>query len=298
MIKFKNIKSNTIGIVDQNFEKRKTNFLKYEIEKINKFKKILTKNSKIYSKKYGEEILQRILTTENIVKKQNQINHNIDNNIINNNKNNDNNEKNELIDKTNNNNIIMIETKPENKNSKNNTGKKNKKAKKRYSLNNINFNIINSFKICNNDRIKRRNSDLILKKRRNKILNKKINKINSNILHHSLTNLNFTFFDSKLKEKSRFNLLQKINYKSISKSYQIEQNISFNIIIDSMNKNKNKINSDIKIGFYTLLVNALSQKKFEKFYNFGKKEEIEEEKKRFLYQLFYCLELSKIYLYI
>ena len=298
MIKFKNIKSNTIGIVDQNFEKRKTNFLKYEIEKINKFKKILTKNSKIYSKKYGEEILQRILTTENIVKKQNQINHNIDNNIINNNKNNANNEKNELIDKTNNNNnIIIIETKPENKNSKNNTGKKNKKAKKRYSLNNINFNIINSFKICNNDRIKRRNSDLILKKRRNKILNKKINKINSNILHHSLTNLNFTFFDSKLKEKSRFNLLQKINYKSISKSYQIEQNISFNIIIDSMNKNKNKINSDIKIGFYTLLVNALSQKKFEKFYNFGKKEEIEEEKKRFLYQLFYCLELSKIYIF-
>ena len=61
--KFKNKCRKSNSLVQRNKqleERRKT--LKDELKKINNFRKILTKNSKIYARKYGEEILKNLLS--------------------------------------------------------------------------------------------------------------------------------------------------------------------------------------------------------------------------------------------
>jgi hypothetical protein len=97
-------------------------------EAINEFKKILTKNSKIYAKKYGEEILKRIISIND------SNNASLYNNI----------KKTKKIDKE------MI-------NKKTTIMSSAFKKLIHCSQKNINVNIINSFKIIN-EKDKRRNS--------------------------------------------------------------------------------------------------------------------------------------------
>ena len=63
-------------------------------------------------------------------------------------------------------------------------------------------------------------------------------------------------------------------------------------------KNNNKVNDEIKIGFYSIMVKTLLKKYFQKNdNNFMEQEEFDQEKRKFFYQLFYCLELAKIYIF-
>ena len=48
--------------VEQGDSPQRKKTIQDELKKINEFKKILTKNSKIYARKYGEEILKRIIS--------------------------------------------------------------------------------------------------------------------------------------------------------------------------------------------------------------------------------------------
>ena len=96
--------------------------------------------------------------------------------------------------------------------------------------------------------------------------------------------------NTSIKNNNKYNFdLFKIT-KIISVNYK--NNINY-----EDNKEKNKFNEDVKIGFYGLLVNDMLKKYFQKnSKNIIEQEEFEEEKRKFLYQLFYCLELSKIYI--
>ena len=131
-IKFKCKKSNSVVQRNKPLEERKKT-LQGELKKINEFRKILTRNSKIYARKYGDEILKKIISFNN--KNNKKSNHE----FIYNNK-----HKTKIPGRKflSNKNIIF-------------TNKAIKKLMK-SSKKNINFNIINSFKIISEKNIKRK----------------------------------------------------------------------------------------------------------------------------------------------
>ena len=79
-------------------------------------------------------------------------------------------------------------------------------------------------------------------------------------------------------------------------SIQEYHNISLNFIPNINNKNPNKKEEINKIVFYSILLNDLYNKYISKNPTYFTNEELEEQKKTFLYQLYYCLGLSKIYI--
>ena len=134
--KYKCHKSNSLVQRNKPLEERKKT-LQDELKKINDFRKILTKNSKIYARKYGDEILKKILSLSN---KSNKI-------------------------KINKNNKEFVYHKRKSKingsrfMSNKNAVISNKTFKKLItSQKNINVNIINSFKIINEKNKRRRKS--------------------------------------------------------------------------------------------------------------------------------------------
>ena len=268
-------------------ENKKT--LKDELEKINNFRKILTKNSKIYARKYGEEILKRILSLNDKQSKAHLINNNINKTKMIGNK---------FINNKNNISIKKI------------FKKIIKKQKK------INVNIINSFQIINEKDKRRRNSyekeNLnnyltkfeLLKERDNSSTNKNntIDKKENNIKKKFIRNYSFNNikepekknYKSVLKNKEKIKYSKK-NFKTTL--FQEYHNISFNFIPSFINKNPNKKVETNKIVFYSILLNDLYNKyKSESSVYLKADEEKEEEKKGFLYQLYYCLGLAKIYI--
>ena len=190
-----------------------------------------------------------------------------------------------------------------------------------YSQKNINVNIINSFQIVKKD--KRRNS--YAKDNSNKFLkrfelSKEKSKDNYNEKENSITNIKTTFDknESNLKNSQvryySFNKYQKnskdknfFQKKMIDKasfatrsfkpnSIQEYHNFSLNFTPNINNKNPNKKEETNKIVFYSILLNDLYNKYISKNPTYFTNEELEEQKKRFLYQLYYCLGLSKIYI--
>ena len=323
LLNFKN-KSNSIANIS-NLEKSsmvRKEELKTELKKINQFKKVITRNSKVITQKYGKELLRKstLLPEEKknyrnrggsmsikLVKKKNagyrysKFSNNIalknikksDNDIINNNiitdlNNDDNNESKININISNKNNNII---------NNNNSNKTNNNINiKNYSLKNVKVNIINSFKIINNNEtVKRRNSCILLYK---------IKPIKNQITHRSWKNVKFPFLDNSLPKNIEKNLKKSnttkkdIKFSFNSNTFQISKNSSLNFNQNIKNNNKNnKLLPQIKIGFYSLMVNHLFKKNFKNIINeVAKSEQIEEEKRIFLFQLFYCLELSKIYI--
>ena len=289
--KYKCRKSNSVKQGAKQLQERKK-ALQDELKKINNFKKILTKNSKVYARKYGEEILKKIVTFN-------------DNNNVN---------MYDSMQKANNVNREFISK----KNTLINSTFKNLMH---CSQKNINVNIINSFQIVKKD--KRRNS--YVKDNLNSFLkrfefSKEKNKDNFDEKENSIINIKTTFDknESNLKKSivrySSFNkrkkdLKDKISLKSnmkvsanfeerrfIPNSIQEYHNISLNFIPIMNKRNSNKKEETNKIVFYSILLNDLYSKYMSKNCTYFTKEELEEEKKRFLYQLYYCLGLSKIYI--
>ena len=180
------------------------------------------------------------------------------------------------------------------------------------SQKNINVNIINSFKIIN-EKYKRRNSydkeDLnnYLKKyemlKDNTPTNKKTTIDRSEkIVKNSIIRY-YTFNNGKNIKKQnepKFILFDKYKYSKKSfrfDSIQLYHNISLTYIPININRNKNKKEETNKIVFYSILLHNLCNKFFSQNSLISKSiEEKEEEKKRFLYQLYYCLGLTKIYI--
>ena len=121
----------------------------------------------------------------------------------------------------------------------------------------------------------------------------------------SYRKLSFSLLDGNFPKKIENNTKKNISLKNTIKynfdSFKISKNISVNYkktVTNDENKDKIKLNDDIKIGFYGLLVNDWLKQFFKKNKNnFIEQEEFEEEKRKFLYQLFYCLELSKIFIF-
>ena len=101
---------------------------------------------------------------------------------------------------------------------------------------------------------------------------------------------------NKIIEKNNKKNTSIKNIKYDFDNFKISKNITVNY-----KKNKienNKVNDEIKIGFYSIMVKNLLKKYFQNNNNnFLEQEEFEEEKRKFLYQLFYCLELAKIYIF-
>ena len=280
---------------EKNFENSKEQ-IKCELKKIKQFKKIVTRNSKVFAQKFGKEIISS---------KNNKINNN---NIKKNNslviklfKKKKNEYRNSKFFKSDilniNNNInenksenIIINNKSENDNDNNNNKSNNQSINiKKYSLKNINVNIFNSFKIINNnEKVKRRNSCILLCK------NKPI--MNKTFIHKP----NFSPIGNIIPKKN-----EKINHnrttiKTIDSAFKISKNISvfFKKNIQKEKVNKYKFNDELKIGFYSLMIKSLINKNFKSLnQDIEHKEKVEEEKRRFLFELFYCLELSKIYIF-
>lgn len=283
-------KSNSVA---QGTKPQRKKTIQDELKKINEFKKILTKNSKIYAKKYGEEILKRIISINdsnnvslyNSIKKTKKV----DQNMIN--------KKTTII---------------------------NSAFKKliNCSQKNINVNIVNSFKIIN-EKDKRRNSydkenlsnylkrfEFTKEKGKNKdndkdntITNKRttIDKTENNIKSSIVRYHSFTKSKKNSKDKSSFQnkKVPKINYSLKSfKPDSIKQfhNISFNFIPIMNIRNSDKKEETNKIVFYSILLNDLYNKYISQNSIFKTSDELEEEKKRFLYQLYYCLGLTKIFI--
>ena len=259
--------------------------LKEELKKINDFRKILTKNSKIYARKYGEEILRNILTL-------NSNNHKINKEFIYNNKN-----KIKLLGRkffSNKNNIIT---------------NKAFNTLMNCSDKNINVNIINSFKIIN-EAIKRNNSyekeDLnnYLKKYEFLQNNTPTNKKTTIDKSEDVSIIRFYSFNKKRKSprkkknKPKFKLDKSFSKKSYRfDSIKLHHNISFHFKPQQLTKISNKKEDTNKIVFYSILLHNLYNKYISQNRLYVKtKEEKEEEKKRFLYQLYYCLGLTKIYI--
>ena len=149
-----------------------------------------------------------------------------------------------------------------------------------YSQKNINVNIINSFQIVKKD--KRRNSYANLK--------------NSLVRYYS-----FNKYQKNLKDKNYLQnkMIDKASFATRSfkpNSIQEYHNISLNFIPNINNKNPNKKEEINKIVFYSILLNDLYNKYISKNPTYFTNEELEEQKKTFLYQLYYCLGLSKIYI--
>ncbi len=286
-IKYKCKKSNSLVQRNKPLEERKKT-LQGELKKINEFRKILTRNSKVYARKYGDEILKKIISFNNMNNKKN--NHE----IIYNNK-----HKTKISGRKflSNKNIIF-------------TNKAIKKLMK-SSKKNINFNIINSFKIISEKNIKRKKSyekddinnyltkfelskDFNLTKK-NMTLDKSENLVNYSINRYYSFKKPNQKLNLKNKKKAELIQLSKKSFKV--ESIQLSHNISLNFNPTFFNKNSNKKEETNKIVFYSILLNNL----LKKFINqkpayFKNSEEKEEEKKRFLYQLYYCLGLTKIYI--
>ena len=180
------------------------------------------------------------------------------------------------------------------------------------SQKNINVNIINSFKIIN-EKYKRRNSydkeDLnnYLKKyemsKDNTPTNKKTTIDRSEkIIKNSI--IRYYSFNSgkniKKKNETKYSLFDKSKFSKKSfrhDSIKLYRNISLTYIPIHINKNKNKKEETNKIVFYSILLHNLYNKFMSQNSLISKSiEEKEEEKKRFLYQLYYCLGLTKIYI--
>ena len=284
---------------EKNFENSKEQ-IKCELKKIKQFKKIVTRNSKVFAQKFGKEIIssKNSRTNVNNIKKNNSLviklfkkkkndNRNskfFKSDIININNNNENKSEN-----------IIINNKNDNDND-NNNDINNKKSQnnqsitiKNYSLKNINVNIFNSFKIINNnEKVKRRNSCILLYK------NKAI--MNKTFIHKS----NFSPIGNIIPKKNEKINQNRTTIKTIDSAFKISKNISvfFKKNIRKEKANKYKFNDELKIGFYSLMIKSLIGKNFKSLnQDIEHKEKIEEEKRRFLFELFYCLELSKIYIF-
>ena len=258
--------------------------IKNEIKKITNFKKVITRNSKSITYKYGKELIGKIHSDKNnnnitiFKKKKSEIKKSkFSSNII--------------ISNNNLNNIIKSENNLNNLNNLDKYSNNNNNNNK-----NINVNIINSFKIVNNkEKMKRRNSSEVLL-----IKPKTITKQN---FHASYKNLSYSLMDgsfNKIIEKNNKKNTSIKNIKYDFDSFKISKNISVNYKKNKFGKinNNNKVNDEIKIGFYSIMVKTLLKKYFQKNdNNFMEQEEFDQEKRKFFYQLFYCLELAKIYIF-
>ena len=282
---------------EKNFENSKEQ-IKCELKKIKQFKKIVTRNSKVFAQKFGKEIIssKNSRTNVNNIKKNNSLviklfkkkkNENryskfFKSDIININNNNENKSEN-----------IIINNKNDNDKDNDNINKKSQNNQsitiKNYSLKNINVNIFNSFKIINNnEKVKRRNSCILLYK------NKPI--MNKTFIHKS----NFSPIGNIIPKKNEKINQNRTTIKTIDSAFKISKNISvfFKKNIRKEKANKYKFNDELKIGFYSLMIKSLIGKNFKSLnQDIEHKEKIEEEKRRFLFELFYCLELSKIYIF-
>ena len=284
--KYKCHKSNSLVQRNKPLEERKKT-LQDELKKINDFRKILTKNSKIYARKYGDEILKKILSLSN---KSNKI-------------------------KINKNNKEFVYHKRKSKingsrfMSNKNAVISNKTFKKLItSQKNINVNIINSFKIINEKNKRRRKSyekgDLnnyfkkyeLIKDNKKPRIEKSDNNISSVIRYCSFNNKR-EIIKKKVQPKLMFEKIQYSKKSFKPESIQLYHNISLNYNPIFINKIKDKKEDTNKIVFYSILLNNLYNKFLSENSMFVKSlEEKEEEKKRFLYQLYYCLGLTKIYI--
>ena len=284
---------------EKNFENSKEQ-IKCELKKIKQFKKIVTRNSKVFAQKFGKEIIssKNSRTNVNNIKKNNSLviklfkkkkNDNriskfFKSDIININNNNENKSENIIINNKNDNDN-------DNDNDINNKKSQNNQSItiKNYSLKNINVNIFNSFKIINNnEKVKRRNSCILLYK------NKPI--MNKTFIHKS----NFSPIGNIIPKKNEKINQNRTTIKTIDSAFKISKNISvfFKKNIRKEKANKYKFNDELKIGFYSLMIKSLIGKNFKSLnQDIEHKEKIEEEKRRFLFELFYCLELSKIYIF-
>ena len=284
---------------EKNFENSKEQ-IKCELKKIKQFKKIVTRNSKVFAQKFGKEIIssKNSRTNVNNIKKNNSLviklfkkkkndNRNskfFKSDIININNNNENKSENIIINNKNGNDN-------DNDNDINNKKSQNNQSItiKNYSLKNINVNIFNSFKIINNnEKVKRRNSCILLYK------NKPI--MNKTFIHKS----NFSPIGNIIPKKNEKINQNRTTIKTIDSAFKISKNISvfFKKNIRKEKANKYKFNDELKIGFYSLMIKSLIGKNFKSLnQDIEHKEKIEEEKRRFLFELFYCLELSKIYIF-
>ena len=282
---------------EKNFENSKEQ-IKCELKKIKQFKKIVTRNSKVFAQKFGKEIIssKNSRTNVNNIKKNNSLviklfkkkkneNRNskfFKSDIININNNNENKSENIIINNKNDN---------DNDNDINNKKSQNNQSItiKNYSLKNINVNIFNSFKkINNNEKVKRRNSCILLYK------NKPI--MNKTFIHKS----NFSPIGNIIPKKNEKINQNRTTIKTIDSAFKISKNISvfFKKNIRKEKANKYKFNDELKIGFYSLMIKSLIGKNFKSLnQDIEHKEKVEEEKRRFLFELFYCLELSKIYIF-
>ena len=261
-------KSNSLTPFNPNSEKN-PKIIQDELKKITNFKKVLTRNSKFFSQKSGKDIIgkangdknkrssNKLVIKKKVVKKKSRFSNNVPNNNNINNK---------------------------NSNKNNNMNK--------YSQKNINVNIINSFRIINKEKMQRRNSC-------GKLFYKP--KSMTKFSHRSYNNLNFSILENSLSKKNEKNKkINTITSKSVMKynfeSFKISKNISVNYKnINNANKEKIKYVEEKKVVFYSILVKNLLFNYFKN--NIVDQEKFESEKRQFLYQLFYCLELSKIYIF-
>ena len=277
-MKLQRRKANTLTPFDNNNLVNNPKVIKNELKKITNFKKVLTRNSKSITNKYRKEMLSRL-------------NGNKSNNTLNIFK-----KKKPEIKKSKFLSNIIINSNNFNK-SCNNLNNNNNNLDK-ISQKNINVNIINSFKIINNnEKVQRRNSSgmLLIKP---KTITRQAN------FKGSYRKLSFSLLDGNFPKKIENNTKKNISLKNTIKynfdSFKISKNISVNYkktVTNDENKDKIKLNDDIKIGFYGLLVNDWLKQFFKKNKNNFIEQEFEEEKRKFLYQLFYCLELSKIFIF-
>ena len=289
---FKNDKTFSMINSEQNFENSKEQ-IKCELKKIKQFKKLINRNSKVFAQKFGKEIIssKNHRTNFNNIRKNKSLvirlfnkkkskyknskffksdilNKNIKNNNTNENKSEN----------------VINNYKSDNDNNNNNNNK-NQNIKK-YSLKNINVNIFNSFKIINNnEKVKRRNSCILLCKNKPKVNQTFVQKSGISPIGN---------ISSKKNEQ--------INHKftMIKSAYKISNNISvfFKKNIKKEKESKYKFNDELKIGFYSLMIKSLLNKNIETINeDVEYKEKVEEERRRFLFELFYCLELSKIYIF-
>ena len=292
-LKLKNNNTNSMNHSEKNFENSREQ-IKCELKKIKQFKKIVTRNSKVFAQKFGKDIISTKKNDKTNIS-SNKLNNSLVIKLLKKKKVGNKSSKffkSDILNSINNENInenksenIIIDNKEDNDNSQNNKSINIKK----YSLKNINVNIFNSFKIVNNnEKVKRRHSCILLYK------NKPVT--NKTFIHEP----NFSVIDNKSPKKNEKINKNRTTIKTFNSSVKISKNISvfFKKNIQKEKKSKYKFNDELKIGFYSLMVKSLIDKNFKNMNQEIKhKEKIEEEKRRFLFELFYCLELSKIYIF-
>ena len=293
-LKLKNNNTNSMNHSEKNFENSREQ-IKCELKKIKQFKKIVTRNSKVFAQKFGKDIISTKKNDKTNIS-SNKLNNSLVITLLKKKKAGNKNSKffkSDILNSINNENInenksenIIIYNKEDNDNSQNNKSINIKK----YSLKNINVNIFNSFKIANNnnEKVKRRHSCILLYK------NKPVT--NKTFIHDP----NFSVIDNKSPKKNEKINKNRTTIKTFNSSVKISKNISvfFKKNIQKEKKSKYKFNDELKIGFYSIMVKSLIDKNFKNMnQEIEHKEKIEEEKRRFLFELFYCLELSKIYIF-